>query len=410
VSLFFVSTETLPRAIGAGNRATGAVLDVVIPVYNEEVDLAPCVRRLHRHLRESFPYPFRITVADNASTDATPAVAAALSVELPGVEVLRLAEKGRGRALKCAWSASDAPVLAYMDVDLSTDLNALLPLVAPLLSGHSDLSIGSRLARGSRVVRGPKREFISRSYNRILRTALSARFSDAQCGFKAIRRDVAEQLLPLVEDTGWFFDTELLVLAQRAGLRIHEVPVDWIDDPDSRVDIVATAVADVRGIARLARALLTGKLPLATLRTRFGRAPLVEGVPAGMLPQLLRFAGIGIFSTVAFLALYALLRPATGAQAANFIALLTTAIANTALNRRLTFAIRGAEGAVRHQVQGLLLFTLGWALNAASLAALNAAAPTHTHVAELSVLLLANAFTTLLRFVLMRAWVFRRTS
>ena len=206
MSPLFVSTETLPRAGGAGGRATGAVLDVVIPVYNEEADLAPCVRRLHRHLSESFPYPFRITVADNASTDATPAVAAALSVELPGVEVLRLAEKGRGRALKRAWSDSDAPVLAYMDVDLSTDLNALLPLVAPLLSGHSDLSIGSRLARGSRVVRGPKREFISRSYNRILRTALSARFSDAQCGFKAIRRDVAEQLLPLVEDTGWFFE------------------------------------------------------------------------------------------------------------------------------------------------------------------------------------------------------------
>jgi len=403
-----MSTETLPRADGPGHRAIGAVLDVVIPVYNEEADLGPCVRRLHRHLSESFPYPFRITVADNASTDATPAVAAALSVELPGVEVLRMAEKGRGRALKRAWSASDAPVLAYMDVDLSTDLNALLPLVAPLLSGHSDLSIGSRLARGSRVVRGPKREFISRSYNRILRAALSARFSDAQCGFKAIRRDVAEQLLPLVEDTGWFFDTELLVLAQRAGLRIHEVPVDWIDDPDSRVDIVATALADLRGIARLGRALFTGRLPLAALRNRFGRAPLVEGVPAGMLPQLLRFGGIGILSTVAFLALFALLRPATGAQAANFIALLSTAVANTALNRRLTFAIRGAEGAVRHQVQGLLLFVLGWALNAAALALLNVAAPGHSHWAELSVLLLANAVTTLLRFVLMRVWVFRR--
>jgi putative flippase GtrA len=402
-----MSTETLPRAIGAGGRTVGAVLDIVIPVFNEEADLGPCVRRLHRHLSDSFPYAFRITVADNASTDATPAVAAALSAELPGVEVLRLAEKGRGRALKRAWSASDAPVLAYMDVDLSTDLNALLPLVAPLLSGHSDLSIGSRLARGSRVVRGPKREFISRSYNRILRTALSARFSDAQCGFKAIRRDVAEQLLPLVEDTGWFFDTELLVLAQRAGLRIHEVPVDWIDDPDSRVDIVATALADVRGIARLGRALFNGRLPLATLRSRFGRAPLVEGVPAGMLPQLLRFAGIGALSTVAFLALYALLRPAAGAQAANFIALLSTAVANTALNRRLTFAIRGSGGVVRHQLQGLLLFALGLTLNAGALAALNVLAPSHGHGAELAVLLVANGVTTLLRFVLMRAWVFR---
>ena len=124
-----------------------------------------------------------------------------------------------------------------MDVDLSTDLAALLPLVAPLLSGHSDLAIGSRLARGARVVRGAKREFISRCYNLILRASLAARFTDAQCGFKAIRADVAARLLPLVQDTGWFFDTELLVLAQRAGLRIHEVPVDWVDDPDSRVDI-----------------------------------------------------------------------------------------------------------------------------------------------------------------------------
>jgi hypothetical protein len=114
-----------------------------------------------------------------------------------------------------------------MDVDLSTDLGVLLPLVAPLISGHSDVAIGSRLARGARVVRGPQREFISRCYNLILRTVLQVRFSDAQCGFKAVRRDAAEQLLPLVEDTGWFFDTELLV---RAGLRIHEVPVDWVDD------------------------------------------------------------------------------------------------------------------------------------------------------------------------------------
>ena len=146
-----------------------------------------------------------------------------------------------------------------MDVDLSTDLDALLPLVAPLLSGHSDLAIGSRLARGSRTVRGPKREVISRGYNLLLRGTLRARFSDAQCGFKAIRADVARELLPLVEDDEWFFDTELLVLAERAGLRIHEVPVDWVDDPDSRVDIVRTALADLRGIGRLGWALSAGR-------------------------------------------------------------------------------------------------------------------------------------------------------
>jgi hypothetical protein len=161
-----------------------------------------------------------------------------------------------------------------MDVDLSTDLGGLLPLVAPLISGHSDVAIGSRLARGARVVRGPKRELISRSYNLILRTVLGVRFSDAQCGFKAVRRDAAQQLLPLVEDTGWFFDTELLVLAERAGLRIHEVPVDWVDDPDSRVDIVATAIADLKGVARVLGGLASGRIPVAQVRARFGRAPL----------------------------------------------------------------------------------------------------------------------------------------
>jgi glycosyltransferase involved in cell wall biosynthesis len=234
----------------AGHRP---VLDVVIPVYNEETDLPVCVRRLHSYLSAGFPYPFRITVADNASTDATLERARRLAGELPDVRVVHLAEKGRGRALHTVWSTSDALVVAYMDVDLSTDLAALFPLVAPLISGHSDVALGSRLAHGARVVRGPKREFISRCYNLLLRAALRVRFSDAQCGFKAVRADAARRLLPLVEDTGWFFDTELLVLAERSGLRIHEVPVDWVDDPDSSVDIVATALADLKGIARMRR-------------------------------------------------------------------------------------------------------------------------------------------------------------
>src|SRR6185312_4344517 len=150
------------------------------------------------------------------------------------------------------------------------DLAALGPLVAPLLSGHSDLAIGSRLARGARVVRGPKREFISRCYNLILRSTLAAKFSDAQCGFKAIRADVARELLPHVEDTGWFFDTELLVLAERSGLRIHEVPVDWVDDPDSRVDIVATATADLKGIARMLKGFASGAIPVREIASQLG--------------------------------------------------------------------------------------------------------------------------------------------
>lgn len=233
------------------SEGSGPVVDFVVPVYNEERDLAPNVRRLHAYLGTRFPFSSVITIADNASTDGTLAAARQLASDLPGVRVLHLDAKGRGRALRAAWLASDGEIVAYMDVDLSTDLKALLPLVAPLLSGHSDLAIGSRLARGSRTKRGPKREFISRAYMLVLRIALGAQFTDAQCGFKAVRADVARQLVPQIEDQTWFFDTELLILAQRAGLRVHEVPVDWTDAPDSRVKIVRTAVDDLRGVVRL---------------------------------------------------------------------------------------------------------------------------------------------------------------
>ncbi|WP_422741505.1 glycosyltransferase [Micromonospora sp. WMMD754] len=397
-------TQEPRAAVRARPTAEGAVLDVVVPVYNEEADLGPCVRRLHAHLTAHFPYPFRITVADNASVDGTRAVAEALAAELPGVEVVHLAEKGRGRALRAAWSASPAPVLAYMDVDLSTDLAALLPLVAPLISGHSDLAIGTRLARTSRVVRGAKREVISRGYNLLLRGTLAVRFSDAQCGFKAIRADVAAELLPLVRDTGWFFDTELLVLAQRAGLRIHEVPVDWVDDPDSRVDIVATALADLRGIGRLARALLTGALPLPRLRAQLGRAPLPAPpaqVPVGLPRQLVRFAAVGVASTVAYLVIFVAARGPLGAQPANLLALLLTAVANTAANRRLTFGVTGRRHAGRHHLQGLLAFALGLALTSGALAVLHAlTAP--PRAVELVVLVAANLAATALRFLLLR--------
>src|SRR6202167_2881495 len=241
-------------------------VDVVVPVRNEERDLVPSIRRLVTYLRESFPFTARVTIADNGSTDTTWAIATGLARELAEVRAVHLDLPGRGRALRDIWSGSDADVLAYMDVDLSTDLNALLPLVAPLLSGHSDLAIGTRLARGSRVVRGPKRELISRCYNLLLHLCMGVRFSDAQCGFKAIRRDQARVLLPLTRDTGWFFDTELLVFAERAGLRIHEVPVDWVDDIDSRVDIVATALADLRGMARLGWGISRGSIIVPRLR------------------------------------------------------------------------------------------------------------------------------------------------
>ena len=368
------ATEIAPPA---PSPLTSYAVDIVVPVYNEERDLEPSIRRLHAFLHDGFPLPARITIADNASTDDTYAQATRLADELDGVRVVRLEEKGRGRALHTAWSTSDAPVLAYMDVDLSTDLTALLPLVAPLLSGHSDVAIGTRLSRAARVVRGPKRELISRCYNLLLHAVLTTKFSDAQCGFKAIRADRARELLPRVQDTGWFFDTELLVLAERAGLRIHEVPVDWVDDADSRVDIVRTVVDDLRGVARLYRS------------------------------QFLRFGAIGVVSTLAYLLLYLALRQGISPQPANAIALLVTAIANTAANRRLTFGVRGRDGALRHHLQGLGVFAAALTLTSMSLALLHAITPSPRRITELSVLVLANLAATMLRFVLLRGWVFR---
>ncbi|AQZ60513.1 glycosyl transferase, family 2 [[Actinomadura] parvosata subsp. kistnae] len=371
------------------------LVEVVVPVYNEQRALRASIARLHTYLTANFPYGFRITIADNASTDNTWQLATELARELPHVRAVHLDEKGRGRALRSVWSRSEADVVSYMDVDLSTDLDAFLPLVAPLLTGHSDLAIGTRLARAARVERGPKREFISRSYNLLLRLGMGARFSDAQCGFKAVRTEIAQALLPGVEDEQWFFDTELLLLAERHGLRIHEVPVDWVDDPDSRVDIVQTALDDLRGLVRVARGTLSGatRVPLS------GRAEL----PKGMAKQLPRFAIVGVVSTLAYLVLYSLLRQVVPPLAANAVALLVTAVANTAANRRFTFGVKGAGGAVRHQFEGLIAFLVGLALTSGSLSLLPAGV---SHGVELVAVIVANAAATLVRFLLLRAWVF----
>ena len=254
-----------------------AAVEVVIPVFNEETDLEPNVRLLRRYLDTRFPLATVVTIADNASTDGTWVIAERLSQSLPGVRAVHLDEKGRGRAIKHVWRESDALVVAYMDVDLSTGLDALLPLVAPLLSGHAEMAIGTRLAPGARVERGHKRAFISRSYNLLLHASLGSSFSDAQCGFKAVRTDVAKSVLPLVEDNAWFFDTEMLMIADHSGLRIHEVAVDWTDDPDSRVKIIRTAVDDLRGVLRLMRAGIRRRRRVAFSRYRPGPVSALSG-------------------------------------------------------------------------------------------------------------------------------------
>lgn len=401
-------------AVAINTRTAAPVLDVTIPVYNEETDLEQCLRRLHGYLLSNFPHPFRITVADNASTDGTLRTAERVARELREVKVVHLTEKGRGNALRKVWLESPAPVLAYMDVDLSTDLAALAPLLAPLISGHSDLAIGTRLSRDSRVVRGPKREFISRSYNLLLHSLMGAHFSDAQCGFKAIRSDVAREILPHTLDNAWFFDTELLVLAEKCGLRVHEVPVDWTDDPDSSVDIVQTALADLRGMARLSRDLLTGRIPVPELRAALARGPLPassraqeQSRSASLFGQLVRFGSIGAASTVAYLAIFLLCRAVMDPQLANFLALLITAVANTAANRRFTFGVQGRLNAARHHFEGLLVFAIGLALTSGALAALHSTTTPGRWV-ELATVMGANLAATAVRFLLFRLWVFRR--
>jgi putative flippase GtrA len=376
-----MSTQVLePAAPALEPRPARPLVEVVVPVHNEERALEASIWRLHGYLTAHFPFAFRITVADNASTDATWPLARKLAEQLPRVRAVHLDQKGRGRALRQVWSGSDADVVAYMDVDLSTGLEALLPLVAPLLSGHSDLAIGSRLARGAAVVRGPRRELVSRCYNLLLRATLGARFSDAQCGFKAGRTEVVQALLPAVEDQAWFFDTELLLLAEHGGLRIHEVPVDWVDDPDSRVDVLRTALDDLRGMVRVGR-------------------------------QLPSFAAIGVVSTVAYLALYWLLRTQAGAMVANAVALLVSAVANTAANRRWTFGVRGGRAWLRQHLEGLAVFGLGLALTSGALWLLELVAGDAGRAAEMAALVAANAAASLLRFILLRSWVFhpRRT-
>jgi putative flippase GtrA len=333
-----------------------------------------------------------VTIVDNGSTDSTASIVSRLCAELPGVRAVYLPEKGRGRALRAAWSTSHAEVVVYTDVDLSTSLDALLPLVAPLLSGHSDLAIGSRLAKGSRVVRGAKRELVSRTYNMILRAALRNGFTDAQCGFKAVRSDVVRKLLPLVDDESWFFDTELLVLAERSGLRIHEVPVDWVDDPDSRVRIAKTASDDLRGVVRL----LLHPRRVADRQASYNLSRRIE--------RAVEFTRVGILSTLAYAVLFILLRGA-GNYGADAIALFVCAIANFAAHLLMSPDVdhRSQVALVLAALSGLftsLLFTMG-ALLISSLTIGAGWLP------SLIAVMLATAIAGVVRFAVFRSLVFK---
>jgi len=242
-------------------------IDVVIPCYNEVTVLRQSVESTVALFARHPQYHWRLVIADNGSTDGTGALASELEREYPEVKALLLAIKGRGLALKEAWLSSDADAVAYMDVDLSTDIEHLPPLVARVVSGGCDVAIGSRLARESQTRRSLKREITSRGYVALIRVFFPRlRITDAQCGFKALSRSAVQALVPLIENRMWFFDTELLVLAHRAGFRICELPVRWDEDPDTKVKIISTAAEDIRGLLRMRfgrgrNALKSGRRP-----------------------------------------------------------------------------------------------------------------------------------------------------
>jgi putative flippase GtrA len=377
-------------------------VEVVVPVYNEEKILEPSIRTLRSYLDHRFPFRTIVTIADNASTDGTWDIASKLSAKLDGVRGVRLAEKGRGRALRAVWQDSTADVVAYMDVDLSTGLDAMLPLVAPLLSGHSDVAIGSRLATGARVVRGPKREAISRLYNLLIRAGTGNHFTDAQCGFKALTADAARQLLPLVHDNGWFFDTELLMLAEHNGLRIHEVPVDWVDDPDSRVDVMGTALGDLKGLWRVSRQLAAGRGQTTVQARR-------QATPGDTTAA--RFLGVGGLSTVVYLGLFVGLSAVFGRIDANALALTACTVANVAAHRRYTFGSGGESGqptrsAVAVTMTAGLSLGVGLLLTTAALAVTNLLSG--SLLAAVVAVTAANVVVSAGRFLAWRGLIFRR--
>ncbi len=232
-------------------RNKKVLVDVLLPVYNEEHILEKSVVSLRQFLADNVKnFDWIITIGDNASTDDTLRVAKELEKKFDDVVAEHLPLKGRGRMVKYAWKKSNADILTYMDIDLSTDLNAFIPMVESIMDGY-DVSIGSRQFKGADVDRSIKREIISRGYIKVLKLLLGFPYTDAQCGFKAVSKKVVSDLFDHIVDDEWFFDTELLHIANKEGYKVKEVPVRWIEDRDSRVKIVRTAWLDMKGVFRM---------------------------------------------------------------------------------------------------------------------------------------------------------------
>ncbi|MFG1707162.1 glycosyltransferase [Nonomuraea sp. M3C6] len=382
--------EPRPRVLDTGTGL--ASVDIVIPVLNEERALPGCVRTLAGFLDGAFPLPWRITIVDNGSTDATWPVATTLAGEFERVHARRLDIRGRGAALRAAWQDSPADIVAYMDVDLSTDLGALFPLVASVASGHSEIAVGTRLAHSARTRRSLRREVVSRGYNTLLRYGFGVRFSDAQCGFKAARTDVVRPLMAKIEDDSWFFDTELLLLAEHNGLRVHEVPVDWIEDLDSRVRIVRTAIDDLKGLARVAWSMSLGRA-----RVEVARSEPTPTHPDAMVARRRTvfppFAAVGVLSGILYALTYLPLREMWSPEMTNLGALVLTGIVTIEANRR--WARRTAM-----HFRAAALFVLTYALTTTAVLAVPAGAG---RLVEVGAVVATYCLLTLIR------WAFSRT-
>jgi putative flippase GtrA len=356
-----------------------AHVDIVVPVTTHQRDLELMIIRLHSFLAAEFPFAAQVTIATAGPSERTWTTARRLAGLFAEVSAVRTGATSRGPALRAVWAGSDADVLAYLDPDLSIDLAALLPLIEPLVAGTADVAVGTRLEPGAGPQRRARREVTSCGYSLLLQAGLDTGLADAQCGFKAITRDCARDLLPLTSDGNWFFDSELIALARRAGLRVHEV-----------------AVNEPAGPGRSPGPGHSAGRP----GTRRNQAARRLGEP------LTAFAAIGLASTLVYAACFLALRQVMPVQAANAASLLVTAVANTAANRRFTFGIGGRAAALRHQLRGLIAFAAGLALTAGSLAILQAADHQAGRGSELAVVIAASSAAMLLRFGLYSNWVF----
>lgn len=344
---------------------------LVIPIYNEEANITRAVAETINYLETQTVYSYKVLVTDNASTDNSPQIVKNLIKKYPQLSYLRLPEKGRGLALKEAWEQSEEDIVAYMDVDLSSPLEYLPQILDPIINNEADITFGSRLKKpGKAIGRTLKREVTSRVYNRLLQFMLGAKFKDAQCGFKAVRKTTFLEIADQIQNTTWYFDSEMLLLAQYKNYRLQEIPIIWTDDPHSTVKIISTANDNLHHMWRMFK---TYK-------------------PHSLLYILWWFLFIGGLSTIATLILYSLLRFIVDPQIANIIALTITTIANTVANKRISFRNANKEPIIKTLTISVLSYLSYWIPTATGLWILN-----HAH---LETNLLAEVFTLIIGTVI----------